>query len=136
MNDSQPPSPPPTSQPVTETPPRSPQGDSKPPQSTPGESRRAVDAKLATIGGVLNAAARWRILRELAKGIPLPMKELCARVGQGSDSVSKHMALMRKAGVVERVYSTCYALTAAVRAAPDGLSLDLGPCVLKFPLGG
>ena len=43
------------------------------------------------------------------------------------------MALLRKSGLVERVFSTCYTLPAAMKPAPGATTIDLGPCVLKLP---
>lgn len=93
---------------------------------------KAADARLEAIGVVLSDATRWRILLELAKGAALPVGELAKRLGRPPAAISKHMALLRKAGLVERVFTTCYTLPAALLPTPGAPTLDLGPCLLKL----
>lgn len=94
---------------------------------------KAAEARLESIGSALSDATRWRILMELAKGAALPVGELARRTGRSSDKISKHMALLRKAGLVEKAYTTCYQLPVALRPTPGATTLDLGPCLLKLP---
>ena len=105
---------------------------------TPAEavppSRKATDAHLEAIGTALSDATRWRLLLELAQGHALPVGELAKRTGRPAGAVSRHMALLRKAGLVERVFSTCYALPAAMQPAPGAATIDIGPCLLKLAL--
>ena len=96
--------------------------------------RKAMDARLEAIGMALSDATRWRILLELGKGDALPVGELAKRTGKRSGVVSKHVALLRKVGLVERVFSTCYTLPSAMQAATDATAIDLGPCLLKLTL--
>jgi DNA-binding transcriptional ArsR family regulator len=98
----------------------------------PVERAAVTDADLELIGSVLSEATRWRILFELRKGHALPVGELAKRVGREPDSISKHMAYLRRAGLVERVFSTCYKLRDGLRT-DEGL--DLGPCVLRLGEG-
>jgi|GEM_PF-1971543 len=93
---------------------------------------KAANARLEAIGTALSDATRWRILLELGKGDALPVAELARRTGRRSDAVSKHMALLRKAGLVERAFTTCYQLPVALRPAPGATTIDLGPCLLKL----
>lgn len=96
-------------------------------------TRKAADARLEAVGTALSDATRWRILLELGKGVALPVGELAKRTGRKPDAVSKHMALLRKAGLVERVYSTLYRLPAGMSpAGPEEKTIDLGPCLLKL----
>lgn len=93
---------------------------------------KAANARLEAVGTALSDATRWRILLELGKGDALPVGELAKRTGRPPDAVSKHMALLRKSGLVERVFSTCYTLPAAIKPAPGATTIDLGPCLLKL----
>lgn len=95
---------------------------------------KAANARLEAIGTALSDATRWRILLELGKGDALPVGELARRTGKRPDSISKHMALLRKAGLVEKVFSTCYQLPAAMEPAPGATTIDLGPCLLKLTI--
>ena len=94
---------------------------------------KAANARLEAIGSVLSDATRWRILLELAKRDALPVAELAKRTGRPPAAISRHMAMMLKAGLVERVFSTCYTLPAALLPAPGATTIDLGPCLLKLP---
>lgn len=94
--------------------------------------RKAADARLKAVGLALSDATRWRILLELGKGDALPVGELARRTGKRPDAVSKHVALLRKAGLVEKIFSSCYTLPAAMIPAPGATHIDLGPCLLKL----
>ncbi len=96
--------------------------------------KKSADARLEAVGGALSDATRWRILLELGKGSALPVGELSKRVGKRPDLVSKHMAMLRKAGLVVRVFSTCYTLPPEMLPEPGASTLDLGPCLLKLAL--
>ncbi len=88
--------------------------------------------KIRQLSRVLNGQARWRILRELAKGEALPVKVLAAVAGCPPASASKHMLLLKKAGVVQSGYGRLYKLTPRFQPEPGGTRLDLGHCVLKL----
>ncbi len=81
---------------------------------------------------VLGDPGRWAILRELAKGEALPVQELASRVGRSAGMVSKHMAMMREAGLVVAGYGRLYQLAPAMRPAPGATMVDLGQCLLKI----
>ncbi len=95
-------------------------------------SRKAADEAMEAIGMILSDATRWRILFELAKGDALPVGELAKRIGKRPDSISKHMAHLRNAGLVEKVFTTCYRLPEALQPPAGATVLDLGPCLLKL----
>lgn len=109
------------------------------PSNAAGQAEKAVapaaeaaKIKLKHLGRVLHEPARWRILRELARGEALPVKELAARVRCPAASVSKHMARLRMAGMVKISYGGLYKLSALAQVSPDGRRLDVGHCVLKL----
>lgn len=45
--------------------------------------------------------ARWSVLRELAKGEPLPVYEQARWAGRTPDAPTKHVKVLRRLGVVE-----------------------------------
>jgi predicted ArsR family transcriptional regulator len=94
--------------------------------------RKAADARMEAIATALSDATRWRILLELGQGDALPVGELAKRTGRRPDAISKHMAHLLRAGLVERAFSTCYRLPEAMRPGPGEKTIDLGPCVLKL----
>ena len=87
------------------------------------------------VSRAVHVPARWRILRELAKGEPLPVNELSRRVRCPAASVSKHMAILKLAGVVKVGYGRLYKLSPGVQAQPGAQRLDLGHCILKLDSG-
>jgi hypothetical protein len=88
--------------------------------------------KVRHLSRVLNGQARWRILRELAKGEALPVNVLARRAGCPAASASKHMLLMKKAGVVQVGYGRLYKLSPRFQPEPGSTRLDLGHCIIKL----
>lgn len=87
---------------------------------------------LNKLARVLAEPRRWKILRELAKGEALPIKELASRIGGKPDITSKHMAVIREAGLVVTGYGRLYSLAPAFRPPAGAASLDLGHCSLHL----
>ena len=75
---------------------------------------------------------RWLILQELGKGEALPIKELARRIGSKPDTTSKHMAVIREAGIVVSGYGRLYSLAPVFRPPAGATSLDLGHCTLTI----
>ena len=88
--------------------------------------------KLKDAVSLLSHEARWRLLRELARGENLPLSELARRVGLAADSTSKHIATLMRLGLAQKVYGHLYVLAPAYRPAPGATTLDLGLCVLRL----
>ena len=88
--------------------------------------------KLKHLATVLHDPVRWRILKELAKGEALPVWVLAGLARSTAPKVSKHMAVLRKAGVVAVGYGRLYKLAPGFQPEADGTRLDLGHCVLKL----
>ena len=91
-----------------------------------------VKIPLANLCRMLAEPARWRLLRELAKGEAMPVKELARRIGKSPDMTSKHLAILREAGMVEAKYGRIYQLVPAIMPAPGATHLDFGHCLLKL----
>lgn len=75
---------------------------------------------------------RWNIIRELSKGEALPVQELARRVGNTRPMTSKHLALMRKRGVVVVCYGRLYRLAPAFQPKPGDRVLDVGHCIMRL----
>ena len=75
---------------------------------------------------------RWRILAELSIGEPLMVMEIAERLGRSADLVSKHLAVLREAGVVESGRGRLYQIAQPYRPAPGTNELDFGHCVLRL----
>jgi DNA-binding transcriptional ArsR family regulator len=85
---------------------------------------------LARILSGISSPVRWSILKELAKGEPLPSAELARRLGMGDSAMSKQMAVMRHCGMVVTRYGH-YALPGGV-LSDDGKTADYGCVVLRL----
>ena len=90
---------------------------------------------------VLGDPARWIALRELAFGSPRSLTELAGKAGRTPNQMGKHLAALRKAGVVARVPSPDGDGRKMSHRVPDRfirtdvegrLMLDFGVCVLRF----
>jgi predicted transcriptional regulator len=88
--------------------------------------------KLATLCRLLGAPVRWFLIRELCKGEALPLGELARRVGCSPDLTSKHLAVMRKFGLVVLYYGQLYRIAPAFQPKPGETTLDLCHCILKL----
>lgn len=79
---------------------------------------------------------RWRIVRELL-GEPLTVNELVERLSVSQYNVSKHLRILREAGIVEAERHgrniECRIVPAfRLRLSQNRNQLDLGCCVFKF----
>ncbi len=88
-----------------------------------------IDLLLAAIG----APVRWAILTELASGEPRMVKEIAQKLGHSPTLVSKHMALLRRAGVVAVGRGGLYQIPAHFVVAPEQRHVDFGHCLLRLP---
>ncbi len=85
----------------------------------------------AELSRVLGDPRRWAILRELAKGEPLPIYLLASIIRISESSTSKHMAVIRNAGVAVSGLGNLYTLAPPYRPAPGTLEIDFGHCVIR-----
>jgi DNA-binding transcriptional ArsR family regulator len=69
---------------------------------TPGLPAAAPAIPLLPLAPLLQAIAdrtRWQILRLLAAGEPLMVKEVARAIGRSETSTAKHLAVLRKVGL-------------------------------------
>ncbi len=74
---------------------------------------------------------RWRLLAELSAGEPRMVVELARHFRLPPTTVSKHLAAMRRAGVVT-VTRRLYTIPAYFRPVPGERIVDFGRCVLRL----
>jgi DNA-binding transcriptional ArsR family regulator len=82
---------------------------------------------------------RWRMVQELLSS-PLTVSELAARLVVSQYNVSKHLRVLREAGIVEAArrgkHVHCRIVPAFQhRVANNKNQLDLGCCVFRFEKG-
>jgi DNA-binding transcriptional ArsR family regulator len=84
----------------------------------------------------LGDKTRWRIVQELLS-TPITVSELSARVKVSQYNVSKHLRVLRQAGIVETARKGKHVHCSIAQAfqrrvAKDKNQLDLGCCVFRF----
>jgi len=90
---------------------------------------------LDEILGAISNPARWNLLRELASGDQLMVTELAERLGQSFDATSKHMTVLRKAGIAIQARNRLYSVAPQFIANKTERILDFGYCVLRLNVG-
>ncbi len=80
----------------------------------------------------LGAPVRCAILGALSDGEPRMVNEIAKIIGQSPGLVSKHLAVLRGAGLVV-VNRRLYQVPAHYIAAADKRHLDFGHCLLRLP---
>jgi DNA-binding transcriptional ArsR family regulator len=87
---------------------------------------------LPTVLSIISSPARWRILRELASGDQLMVTEVAERTRQSKDVTSKHIAILRTAGVVTQGRNRLYQIAPQFLADKTERLVDLGYCLLRL----
>ncbi len=76
---------------------------------------------------------RWKILGELAAGEPLMVKEIAERLKCSSSLVSKHLAVLRRAGMVMVGHAGVYLIPPHFPIATAARHVDFGHGLLRLP---
>jgi len=79
----------------------------------------------------LSDEARWVLLAELADGEGRMVKDLARKIGKDSSATSKHLKLLRMAGIL-RMRNRLHQLVERFRPAPGTREIDFGHCVMRF----
>jgi DNA-binding transcriptional ArsR family regulator len=95
----------------------------------------ALTISLETLLTVLGNTTRWNILRELADGTSLLVSELAERTGNDSSVISKHLTLMRKAGIIINPRIRLFEIAPQFLSNPAEKFLDFGYCLLRMNAG-
>lgn len=87
---------------------------------------------LDKLAEVLSSTIRWRVLRELANGDQLMVVELAERIRQSPDLASKHMGVLRSAGIVTQGRNRLYQIAPQFLADKTERVIDFGHCLLRL----
>jgi len=93
------------------------------------------DASALTLDQVafpLGEPRRWRILAELSEGEPLMVIEIAERIGQSPALTSKHLAVLRRAGMVVTNRAGLYSIPKQFLPTPGQRLVDYGCCLLRL----
>jgi DNA-binding HxlR family transcriptional regulator len=97
--------------------------------TVPAALHPPLDKFLLAIG----SRARWRILAELGAGEPLMVKELAGWLKYSPSLVSKHLAVLREAGMVMVGHAGVYLIPPHFAMNTAERHVDFGHCLLRLP---
>jgi DNA-binding transcriptional ArsR family regulator len=100
-----------------------------------GPPKPTATIPLGDILGAISNPVRWNLLRELASGESLMVTELAERLGQSVDTTSKHMAILRKAGIAIPGRGRLYQVPPQFLTDKTERVLDFGYCLLRMNVG-
>ncbi|GAA5481491.1 ArsR/SmtB family transcription factor [Haloferula sargassicola] len=75
---------------------------------------------------------RWGVLGELAAGEPRMTVELAERLRVRANTLSKHLKVLKDAGLLVQNRAGLYSIPPAFPVDPEQREIDLGRCVLRF----
>lgn len=87
---------------------------------------------LSAMLGAIGDSMRWRILAELSGGESLMVVEIAERIGRKPSLVSKHIGVLRRAGLVWAGRSGLYQIPKQFLASPTERLVDYGHCMLRM----
>jgi DNA-binding transcriptional ArsR family regulator len=83
--------------------------------------------------GAIGEPTRWAILSELSLGEPLMVKELAQKLRRSPTLISKHLAVLRKAGAVVIGRGGLYQIPSHFLTSKENRHVDFGHCLLRLP---
>ncbi len=87
---------------------------------------------LAPLLGAIGDSSRWAILSALSDGQPRMVVELANLLDRSQDSVSKHLKVLKNAGVVVTGQAGMYRIPARFFPEPGKPLLDFGFLTLRL----
>ncbi|MBA2436232.1 MAG: helix-turn-helix domain-containing protein [Verrucomicrobiota bacterium] len=103
------------------------------PPPVPGTNN--IPVPILSRGPLLRAIGdetRWQILRELAAGEPLMVKEIAEAIGRSESGIAKHLAVLRKAGITQIGRGRLQQIRPHFMADPAARVLDFGYLQLRL----
>ena len=95
----------------------------------PPELHPPLDKLIAALA----APVRWGILGELTAGEPLMVKELAERLNCTPTLISKHIAVLRRLGLVRVGRAGVYFIPPQFVRSTAERHVDFGHCLLRLP---
>jgi DNA-binding transcriptional ArsR family regulator len=103
------------------------------PSNTASTVLRELHPPLNQVIAAIGTPVRWGILGELSAGEPLMVVEIAERLKCSPTLVSKHMAVLRKAGMVSSNRAGQYRIPPHFVMNPAERHVDFGHCLLRLP---
>jgi predicted transcriptional regulator len=98
---------------------------------TPAQPQYGPAISLGALAKALGDVTRLRILKKLAEGEPLMTLEIARALGIPATNASKHLAVLRKAGVVVKGRADLYRV-APHWTVPGSQTIDFGIATLQL----
>jgi DNA-binding transcriptional ArsR family regulator len=107
--------------------------------STPEPPKTAIGTPLPDLGRLVSAlghTTRWKMLKELSAGEPRTIDEMAKVAGCNYDNASKHLAMLRRAGLVVQGRGRLYQVPKQYLPTPGQPIVDFGHCLLRLDAAG
>jgi predicted transcriptional regulator len=88
------------------------------------------------LASALGNPARWEMLKELSTGEPRSIGELATAAGCQYDNAGRHLAVLRKAGLVVQGRGRLYQIPKQYLPTPGQPVVDYGHCLLRLDAAG
>jgi DNA-binding MarR family transcriptional regulator len=79
---------------------------------------------------------RWKMLQALGNGEPQTIGELAAAAGCFYDNAIRHLAILKKAGLVVQERGKLYQIPKKYLPTPGQRVVDFGHCLLRLDVAG
>ena len=103
------------------------------PSNTASTVLRELHPPMDRVIAAISSPVRWSILGELCGTGPLIVVELADRLGYTPSLISKHMAVLLKAGMVTVNRARQYQIPAHFVMSAAERHADYGHCLLRLP---
>ena len=107
--------------------------------STPETTKTPVGTPLPDLERLVSAlghTTRWKMLKELSAGEPRTIDEMAKVAGCSYDNASKHLAMLRRAGLMVRGRGRLYQVPKQYLPTPGQPVVDFGHCLLRLDAAG
>ena len=91
---------------------------------------------LKMLASALGHTTRWKMLKELSAGEPRTIDEMAKVAGCSYDNASKHLAMLRRAGLVVQGRGRLYQVPKQYLPTPGQPIVDFGHCLLRLDAVG
>jgi Bacterial regulatory protein, arsR family len=106
------------------------------PPMTTSSSKKADSAPSQKLLTALSSVTRWKIIGSILAEGPMGITDLAAALRSNPSLIAKHVAVLRKAGVLYKGRGRLSYLAEHLKPAPGVNEIDFGHCVFRFPAGG
>jgi hypothetical protein len=100
------------------------------PSTSPKKADSVPSQKLLT---AVSSVTRWKILAAIIAEGPMGITDLAGALKSNASLIAKHVAVLRKAGILYKGRGRLSYLAENLRPAPGVSEIDFGHFVFRFP---